>query len=149
MSKIFYNECFKDSTEFISVLFVTPVINEYITIPITKKMNSKMFNDLFIGSHRKLAIKSIQTIYGVNNFFIIGEILYSFNDNMNYIRDYDVICRIGVEMFLNFKIKDREFLFYADDLLYAAITSDSEASSIQYHKIYIATPEIRYKRVII
>lgn len=84
-----------------------------------------------------------------NNLFIIGKNLYSFNNNMNYIRDYDVICRIGVEMFLNFKIKDREILFYANDFLYVVITSDSEASSIEYPKIYITTPQISYKRVII
>lgn len=35
-------------------------------------INEKLFNDLFIESHQKLAIKSLQTLNGFKNILIIG-----------------------------------------------------------------------------
>lgn len=37
MQQLYYNECFKAHIKFVSHLFITPVINDYITIPITNK----------------------------------------------------------------------------------------------------------------
>lgn len=146
MQQLYYNDSFKHSTQVIMGITITPVINKYLACCKTTTLNKNMYSDLFLDSHRKLTLKSMQTIYDVDNFIIIGETLYCFELDEEVFYN-QVVGGISVEIFLDFNIKEREFFIFLENKLFVVIGSDSKSDSIQYPKIYITTPRISYRKI--
>lgn len=130
-----YNEIFKNFPYYSSIHVKQDTDNKYFTDCKTTDLSKSLFDDLFLESHRPLALKSIQALYSTKSFIINDKSLFAID---NYVDTLYFRRQITSELAFNEDLEVKQiFLMLENKFHFYSIGKILDSERFEIERIYL------------